>query len=105
VESIEKPFLTLSAAVSASVSGTTASTTLPASPSVGDIYKYIGNGVAWTFTANTGQYIRLLATESTSAGTIVAGSLYDCVSLEYVGDIGGHNTWLVEHHVGTPTIT
>ena len=75
--------------------------TLPASPNTGDIYEFIGTGENWTLTANTGQYIRMLATVSTSAGTIASTSGYDCVCLTYIGS----NVWLVKSAMGILEVT
>jgi hypothetical protein len=74
--------------------------TLPASPSIGDVFEFIGTGTNWILTANTGQYIMMLGVESASGGTISSTSVYDCVSLVYGGTIGGHPTWFVKGSMG-----
>ena len=75
--------------------------TLPASPSIGDIFEYIGTGENWVLTANTGQYIRFLSVVSAAAGTIASTSAYDCVCMSYIGS----NTWLVKSSMGILEVT
>ena len=82
-------------------SSVTTTVTLPANPDTGDIYEFIGTGENWTLTANTGQYIRMLSTVSTVAGTIASTSAYDCVCLIYIGS----NVWLVKSAMGILEVT
>lgn len=75
--------------------------TLPPSPSVGEIFEFIGTGANWTLTANTGQYIRMLSVVSAAGGTVASTSEYDCVCLIYIGS----NVWLVKNSMGILEIT
>jgi hypothetical protein len=79
--------------------------TLPASPSVGDAYEMVGTGTAWTVTANTGQYIRLVTTESAAQGVASGATGFECASFIYIGATGGHNTWLIRSAAGTIGVT
>lgn len=72
--------------------------TLPGTPSVGQIFEYVGTGQIWTINANTGQTIRVLGD---TGNTLTAGHAYACVGLVYIDD----NVWVLRSQVGTASLT
>lgn len=74
--------------------------TLPATPATYQVLDVFGDGVTWEINANTGQYLRMGSVLSSSAGSITSAGTCDMVSLVYIPDYCGHNTWVVRYHIG-----
>ena len=68
--------------------------TLPENPSAGQVYQYVGNGVAWTINANTGQTIRSLGD---TGNQLTSGHNYASVALICIGT----DVWSIYSSYGT----
>jgi hypothetical protein len=75
----------------------TVTLTLPASPTLGNKYRFvITTNQTFTVAANTGQTIRNAGSVSSSAGTITSNTVGNIVELEYVDT----NKWYVLYIIG-----
>lgn len=68
--------------------------TLPENPSAGQVYQYVGTGVAWTINANTGQTIRSLGD---TGNQLTSGHNYASVALICIGT----DVWSIYSSYGT----
>ena len=68
--------------------------TLPKNPSAGQVYQYVGTGVAWTINANTGQTIRSLGD---TGNQLTSGHNYASVALICIGT----DVWSIYSSYGT----
>lgn len=81
----------------------TATATLPASPSQGNVISFIVDTAnVLTIQANTGQVIRIGAAASASAGTAASTAIGSSVTLIYRAS---DTTWLAREVIGTWTVT
>lgn len=82
---------------------TTATATLPASPSEGDTISFIVDSTnLLTITANTGQTLRFSSAVSASAGTAVSTKQGDSATLVYKST---GTVWIAQNFVGNWTLT
>lgn len=77
--------------------------TMPTSPAVDDTIQIVGSGTqAWKVDKGSANRIESAIGQTSGAGTITAGSPFDCMTLKCVST-GGGGVWRITNYLGTPT--